>query len=197
MNPNICAIFHNNIYGIKLNLDIKSLEKFSFELQKNNKNRSVIKSNVGGWQSEELYDQYPIIVEFKKNIFEHINNYSKEFNFNKKLKISNCWININAHKDSNVPHTHPKSFFSGVFYIKTPKKSGKLTFINPGRNLMEWVFDENVTDYNEQNSSIWSFEPEENVLFIFPSFLEHQVGPNMNENEKRISISFNTELKQS
>ena len=68
MNPNIRAIFHHNIYGIKLNLDIKSLEKFSFELQKNNKSRSVIKSNVGGWQSEELYDQYPIIVEFKKNI---------------------------------------------------------------------------------------------------------------------------------
>ena len=197
MDQRICTIFQYNIYVVKLNLDLKSLEKFCFELQKNNKGIRVIKSNVGGWQSEELYDQYPIIVEFKKNIFEHINNYSKEFNFNKKLKISNCWININAHKDSNVPHTHPKSFFSGVFYIKTPKKSGKLTFLNPGRNLMEWVFDENVTDYNQQNSSIWSFEPEENMLFIFPSFLEHKVTPHMNKTEKRISISFNTELKQS
>ena len=60
---------------------------------------------------------------------------------------------------------------------------------------MEWVFDENVTDYNQQNSSFWSFEPQENVLFIFPSFLEHKVEPNMNETEKRISISFNTVLE--
>ena len=195
IQKNIFEIFKYNIYGVKLNLDLKSLEKFSFELQKNNKSRSVTKSNVGGWQSEELYNEYSIIVEFKKNILEHINNYSKEFNFNKKLKLANSWININGYKDSNEPHTHPKSFFSGVFYIKTPNESGKLTFVNPSRNLMEWVFDENVTDYNQKNSSIWSFEPEENVLFIFPSFLEHKVEPNMNETEKRISLSFNTELQ--
>ena len=193
MDQKIFTIFHHNIYGVKLNLDLKYLEKFCFELQKNNK--GVIKSNLGGWQSEPLYDEYPIIVEFKKNILEHINNYSKQFNFNKKLKIENSWININSYKDSNQQHTHPHSFFSGVFYIKAPKESGTITFINPAKNLMEWVFDGKITDYNKLNSSIWSFEPEENVLFIFPSFLEHKVEPNMNETEKRISISFNTVLE--
>ena len=195
MDQKICTIFQYNIYGVKLNLDLKYLEKFCFELQKNNKGKRVIKTNVGGWQSESLYDEYPIIVEFKKNILEHINNYSKQFNFNKKLKIDNSWININSYRDSNEQHTHSHSFFSGVFYIKAPKKSGTLTFINPAKNLMEWVFSGNVTDYNQQNSSFWSFEPQENVLFIFPSFLEHKVEPNMNETEKRISISFNTSLE--
>ena len=59
---------------------------------------------------------------------------------------------------------------------------------------MEWIFDKNITRYTQKNSSIWSFEPEENMLFIFPSSLEHKVTPHMNKTEKRISISFNSEL---
>ena len=192
MNKNIYEIFKYEVFCTKLNLDLKSLKKFSFKLQKNNQGK--VKSNVGGWQSEDLFDEYPIITELKKSIAGYVNHFSKEFNFNKKLKLSNLWININGYKDSNDAHIHPGSFFSGVFYVKVPKKSGKLTFINPNRNFMEWVFDKNITSYNQKNSSIWSFEPEENMLLIFPSFLEHKVTPHMNKTEKRISVSFNSEL---
>jgi hypothetical protein len=40
MDQKICTIFQYNIYGVKLNLDLKYLEKFCFELQK------TIKVNV-------------------------------------------------------------------------------------------------------------------------------------------------------
>jgi uncharacterized protein (TIGR02466 family) len=192
MNKNIYEIFNYQVFCTKLNLNLNLLKKYCFQLQKNNKGRA--KSNVGGWQSEDLFDEHPIIIQLKNNIVKHINNFSKEFNFNKKLKLSNLWVNINGYKDSNEIHTHPSSFFSGVFYVKAPKKSGKLTFLNPNRNFMEWVFDKNVTSYIQNNSSIWSFEPEENMLYIFPSFLEHKVTPHINKTEKRISISFNSEL---
>jgi uncharacterized protein (TIGR02466 family) len=192
MNKNIYEIFNYQVFCTKLNLNLNLLKKYCFQLQKNNKGRA--KSNVGGWQSEDLFDEHPIIIQLKNNIVEHINNFLKEFNFNKKLKLSNLWVNINGYKDSNEIHTHPSSFFSGVFYVKAPKKSGKLTFLNPNRYFMEWVFDKNVTSYIQNNSSIWSFEPEENMLYIFPSFLEHKVTPHMNKTEKRISISFNSVL---
>ena len=39
-----------------------------------------------------------------------------------------------------------------------------------------------------------SFEIEENVLLLFPSWLKHYVNPNLS-NEDRISLSFNTNFK--
>ena len=109
MNKNIYEIFKYEVFCTKLNLDLKSLKKFSFKLQKNNQGK--VKSNVGGWQSEDLFDEYPIITELKKNIARYVNDFSKEFNFNKKLKLANLWININGYKDSNDAHIHPGSFF--------------------------------------------------------------------------------------
>ena len=41
------------------------------------------------------------------------------------------WVNINGNKDFNMPHVHLNSHFSGVFYSKLPKNSGKLVFQNP------------------------------------------------------------------
>ena len=38
-------------------------------------------------------------------------------------------------------------------------------------------------------SEVWGFEPKENELFIFPSWLDHMVSQNLS-NEDRISISF-------
>lgn len=193
MNPIICEIFKYDVFRTELNFDLNLLEKFSCKLQENSKGRII--SNVGGWQSEDLYDEYSIIVELKKIILENINSFSKEFKLNKNLKMDNLWININEYKDSNSAHIHPASIFSGVFYVKVPKESGKLTFISPSENIINYVFEKNVTSWNPKNSLTWSFEPKENELYIFPSFYKHSVTPNMNKKEKRISISFNSQLE--
>jgi uncharacterized protein (TIGR02466 family) len=193
MNSVICEIFKYNVFRTKLNFDLNLLEKFSFELQKNSKGR--INTNLGGWQSEDLYDEYSIITELKKIIEKNINIFSKEFELIKNLKIDNLWININEYKDSNIAHIHPSSIFSGVFYVKVPEESGKLTFINPSENIINYAFENNVTSWSSKNSITWSFEPKENELYIFPSFYKHSVTPNMNKKEKRISISFNSQLE--
>ena len=43
---------------------------------------------------------------------------------------------------------------------------------------------------NPLNSCVWEIEPVENRLLIFPSWLEHQVLPNITQKD-RISLSFN------
>ena len=53
------------------------------------------------------------------------------------------------------------------------------------------MYDKNINKYNEYNSSIWSIDPKENLLVLFPSNMEHFVEPNLNKNNERISISFN------
>ena len=192
MNQNIIEISKFEIYRTKLNFDLNPLKKISFELQNDSDGR--IKTNVGGWQSEDLFDEYPIIKQLRQIILENLNNFSKQFNFNKALKLTNLWININGYKDSNETHTHPSSFFSGVFYVKTPENSGNLSFVHPSCEFCSWVFEKNITNYITNNSAYWSFQPKENELYIFPSFYKHKVTPNMNKDEKRISISFNSYL---
>ena len=46
---------------------------------------------------------------------------------------------------------------------------------------------------NILNASSNSIKPEEGLLVLFPSYLEHSVNPNQS-NEKRIVISFNLSL---
>ena len=45
--------------------------------------------------------------------------------------------------------------------------------------------------FDKQNSIIWLTEVMPGRLYIFPSWLRHDVEPNLNKKEKRISISFN------
>ena len=101
------------------------------------------------------------------------------------------WININNYKDYNAEHTHPLCVLSGVYYVKTPAKSGEIRFIHPGADLMgrDWYYPEK-TGGNHYNSEQWIFEPKENILFLFPSWLKHNVLANSGRKD-RVSISFN------
>ena len=84
-------------------------------------------------------------------------------------------------------HDHPNSVISGVFYIKVPKNSGELIFNN--ENLIRF-YPLRIKEYNKYNSQIWKFQPKENTLYLFPSWIKHMVSSNLT-NEERISLAFN------
>jgi len=184
----IVDIFKQFVAKLKLNEDLKKIIKFSFEIEKEKKGRFL--SNKGGFQSGDLNLKEPILNSLIKKI-----ELNSNFLFNDYLKIKhqlsldNIWININRYKDFNIPHVHSFSKLSGVFYVKIPNNSGKLSFINdfPIENFINPL---NIIEYNQYTSSAWSFEPEENMLYLFPSWLKHYVNPNLSKQE-RISISFN------
>ena len=106
----------------------------------------------------------------------------------------NMWANVNRYKDYNIAHIHPGTDWSFVYYVKTPKDSGNLTFLDPKYAkikirmlgllkimiiLLHMIF------------ILWS-PHKENV--IFPFYLEHFVEPNLTK-ESRISISGNVEIR--
>jgi uncharacterized protein (TIGR02466 family) len=187
--PNTLDIFKFELYYEKLNHDLNLLTDFCYEQQ--SKNNGRVLSNLGGWQSNDLDDENKTLSNLKNTIFQHVDWYSKKFNMTKNLKLNNFWININGFKDSNITHFHPNNILSGVFYIKVPEDSGQIKFHNPASDLIESCLTNFVSQYNIINSACWTFEPEENMLLMFPSFLKHSVLPNMNKTDKRISISFN------
>ena len=148
-----------------------------------------IKSNSGGWQSNFIYSDDDYFSEFILEIEEQSNNFAKELKIYQKGKIESLWININEYKDCNRIHTHPNCIISGVFYVKVPDKSGEILFYHPSHELMsrDWSVD---LKYNMYTSLTMRITPKKGDIFLFPSWLEHGVGPNLSQ-EKRISISFN------
>ena len=75
------------------------------------------------------------------------------------------------------------------------RECGNLGFLNP--NLVStWDIPKSIMDENAKDNFTQTFfvEPEKNVLYVFPSWLQHFVDANMSQ-EERISLSFNTNLE--
>jgi len=99
------------------------------------------------------------------------------------------WFNVNPKSGFNIPHVHG-GIVSGVYYVASKENSGNIVFKNPASNIVYHCEADFVNSYNEVNSSSWCFSPKPGLLLLFPSWLEHYVHPNLND-EDRISISFN------
>ena len=184
----IIETFKQFIIKIPLKQNLKKLSDFSDKIFKKQKGRNL--SNLGGFQSNDLKIEEPILNSLIKEIELNSNIVNNDIlKINSTLSLNNIWININKFKDFNVIHKHPFSKLSGVFYVKIPKNSGDLLFVNE-TEIGCFVNDKDIIEFNNYNSSTWSIKPEENVLYLFPSWLNHYVKPNLS-NEKRISISFN------
>jgi len=103
--------------------------------------------------------------------------------------ISAAWVNFHDKKSSiQYEHVHQDTF-SGVFYLKVPKKSGKLVLSNPGINPL-WQGAMLRDQKSKFNSDKVRIEPTEGQIYLWPSYLPHGVEPNDHDDE-RISVSFN------
>ncbi len=121
--------------------------------------------------------------EIKNSVSEYLStwNYIKK----PKLNLSNTWINLappNTYQE--VHHHHPHNF-SGTLYINFPKNGGNLCFHNP---MTSECF--LMGDFQQLLSPQKILIPQNGLIVLFPSWLEHSVILNKS-NQNRISISFN------
>ena len=108
-----------------------------------------------------------------------------------KLSISSLWVNDMFQGDYNPIHWHD-SHISGVFYtklsmanndgdlsVKKKKKDGAISFIHGSRQFL--------------SDSVLVYAPKVGDLFLFPSYLMHQVNPFKSDGVRR-SIAFNCNI---
>jgi uncharacterized protein (TIGR02466 family) len=185
-------IFSVPIYQIKLDLNIKKLESFCNKYQHENTGRVV--SNSGGYQSNDLPLDNVILQPLIEEIKIHSRQFAKTFYSKNEQILNNIWFNINLYKDFNVSHNHSGDDISGIYYIKTPNECGNIIFEHPAKDLFDYYFlnVENRKEVNIYNARTWWFQSEVNMLYLFPSWLNHSVEINKNKTEERISIAFNT-----
>ena len=153
-------------------------------------------SNKGGYQSKHFHKPEKEFEDLWEKIEKKLNHFHKNIaKLKGHVEINEWWFNINYKGCANRQHQHPTSLHSGVYYIKTPEKCGDICFPNPNQTLM-WGWPGGLLmESNHINSGIVSLTPRKNILFIFPSWSNHSVDPNLSD-EPRISLSFNTGIIQ-
>tara|TARA_R100000654_G_scaffold75086_1_gene111181 strand:- start:214 stop:807 length:594 start_codon:yes stop_codon:yes gene_type:complete len=158
---------------------------------KSKDSKGMPKSNVGGWHSNDyLYKN----VEFKSVVEDILYNAKECFKHLDIQDICNpemtaLWGMINPPGSRNNVHTHPNSYLSGVYYLKVPQKSGNLMFLEPKPQA------EVLSPPKKKEASVYTahsvaWEPKENSLIFFPSWLQHEVLLNTSS-EDRVILSFN------
>jgi uncharacterized protein (TIGR02466 family) len=196
MNPEYGHLFPAAIQNIILELDTVALTEFCYEMKRKD-TKGVVKTNVGGWQSDNILNEtHEEFTKLKNKVVEAANLFHQHVEFNKSSvqKLANIWININQKGHSNDWHTHPESIFSGVFYLYG---KAAIIFQHPYRDLGNFYWlPKLVENWNIFNSGVWSIFPSPNTLLLFPPWLYHKVDTN-NEDKDRISFSFNTILTES
>ena len=166
----------------------KYLEDHIMRWSQNDK--GVSKTNAGGWHSSTDMNQKEKYNPLTRELFNMQEEIYQKENLSRKPVLGNMWANINYPGNSNRPHLHPNSLFSGVYWIKTPIKSGNLMLYDPRPGV-------HTTMPNRKEgklpSQLWReihYEPKAGRCIMFPAWMWHEVKPN-ESNDTRISVSFN------
>ena len=97
-NRNYVDLFIAPIQLTDLDLNIDSLIEFCYEMKRKDE-KGVELTNIGGWQSNDVFNEtHTEFAKLKKKIEEEINVYHQKIQLKKNLeeKIGNIWINIST-----------------------------------------------------------------------------------------------------
>jgi uncharacterized protein (TIGR02466 family) len=105
------------------------------------------------------------------------------------------WYNTNRYGDHHAPHTHPRSYLSGTYYVRVPPapanvddpraRPGCISFYDPRTSANM------ITVGSEPDArAAHTVRPSAGTLLMWPSPLQHYVHPNLSE-EHRVTISYN------
>ena len=135
----------------------------------------------------------PKLKELRSQVINHIDTYFYDVikvKKNIKFKLLNSWIMQHLPKDFGPSHGHNNSLFSGTVYIKTSKNCGAIKFYHNVRDNFSQTISLNYEEYNIYNSSSFYFEPIDGLVILFPSYLTHEILPNLSE-DSRYCVAFN------
>ena len=157
-------------------------------------------SNVGGWQSELDFTEWPepevveLVDSFRCGVLNMVRILSGIGKFESRLRLV-AWANVNRGGDFNQVHTHPGSHWSGVYYVSPGEYDdadiefpGQLQIHDPRERADMLIHPGTPFGYP------FRIEPRAGMLVIFPGWLAHSVNVFYSKTT-RISVSFNAEIR--
>ncbi|MCW0199273.1 TIGR02466 family protein [Sphingopyxis sp.] len=139
----------------------------------------------------DLPERDPAFHDLKRLLDKQVKAFAKACHFDlaKPLKLDSLWVNILKPGGTHSGHIHPHSIVSGTFYVAVPPGSGALKLEDP-RLPMLMAAPGRTGDAPEHLQPFIYAEPAAGRVFLWESWLRHEVMPNAAKGE-RISISFN------
>jgi len=128
----------------------------------------------------------------ERKLEKHMLALSRSLDFDltqRKLTMTDCWVNIMPRQVAHGLHLHPLSTLSGTYYVRTPKGSPGLKFEDP--RLDRFMAAPPRLPNSRRQNRPWVVMPAAaGRVLLFESWLRHEVAPNPVD-EDRVSISFN------
>lgn len=152
-----------------------------------------------GYTSYASLDDLPVrdpdVAELVRRLGRHVAAFAEACAFDlegRRLKLDSLWVNLLKGGGGHSGHIHPHSVVSGTFYVAVPPGSGALKIEDP-RLPMMMAAPRRRPDAPEPLRPFVYAEPKPGTLFLWESWLRHEVVPGTARGE-RISISFNYRL---
>jgi len=180
--------FPTIVYGKDIQLDNNKMAQDIINWS--NQDPGVSKTNVKGWHSTTDMANKPEYQQLVKELFKMQEEIFNNEHLDRSSRLGNMWANINPPGGMNQPHIHPNALFSGVYYIKSPIKSGRLKIYDP-RPGVQFIMP--IRKPGNPGKDLWreaNIDPVEGRIIMFPAWLWHAVEENQS-NDIRISVSFN------
>src|SRR5210317_2457288 len=129
-------------------------------------NKSVNMSNCGGFQTPSI-NGLTYNLAFKEPVNSFLSSFKRRTDF--EWSIGGLWINQNFKNDFNRPHSHFANYnhYSGIWYLKAPRRSGNLVFFTRPDNsdcTHTWDF---IDDISAETNYV--VVPKEYDIYLWPS----------------------------
>lgn len=132
----------------------------------------AINNRVGKFPHQS---QDSLVVDLYKKINFHISEYAKQnYPLNYKARVAMSWVYNQKPGEYMNLHSHNKSVFVAVYYVRVPQNSGNLILLDP-RGGVNWI---NKSENSELPKIYEEIEPLEGSLVIFPGYILHEVRRN-------------------
>ncbi len=177
---------------------VEELEDAALELAKADR-AGVVWSKAHGYRGYTSYASLndlplrdPRFGDLVRLLNKHVAAFAKDCAFDlggRKLKLDSLWVNVLKPGGAHSGHIHPHSVVSGTMYVAIPEGAGALKLEDP-RLPMMMAAPTRLEDAPEDLRTFVYAEPKPGSVFLWESWLRHEVVPNAAKGE-RISISFN------
>ena len=114
--------------------------------------------------------------------------FNKEHNSDYRYKVKESWLNVYDKNDEQEYHFHAGYTYSAVFFLKSSSDCAKIIFENPTEPDMMPL--KNLKEMNGLSFKRCRFNPIENSLLIFRSYMRHMVEKQKTDSE-RITVAVN------
>jgi len=204
MNMNITAAFTIGIGSVSVEEHLPTLRKLFADYGSNLKNvqedgqgmvTTLVDYFSGNEQTNHLTNNTEL-APLRASIEEAARIYAQGCGYaadKYTVEVSTFWLNEMTSGQDHKLHSHYGYNFSGCIYVDMPENAPGINFESFRCRYDMRKMD--VAQYTTFNAGAWGFQPIEGQLFIWESWLQHQVNPSTHEGVRR-TAAFDVIMKR-